>query len=62
MSMGLKGAPATLQRIMDDFKRYLEAQVFIYTDDLTITSESPDEHFQDLNDVLGKIEQIGMKL
>uniref|UniRef100_A0A183GK43 Reverse transcriptase domain-containing protein n=1 Tax=Heligmosomoides polygyrus TaxID=6339 RepID=A0A183GK43_HELPZ len=62
MPMGLKGAPATFQRIMDDFKKYLKAQVFIYIDDLIVTSETPEEHLHDLEEVLGKIQEIGMKL
>ncbi|VDO45600.1 unnamed protein product, partial [Heligmosomoides polygyrus] len=62
MPMGLKGAPATFQRVMDDFKKQLRAQVFIYIDDLIITSETPEEHLHDVDEVLGKIEQIGMKL
>ncbi|CAJ0596627.1 unnamed protein product [Cylicocyclus nassatus] len=62
MPMGLKGAPATFQRIMDEFKKHLRARVFIYIDDLIITSETPDEHLNDIDEVLTKIEQIGMKL
>ncbi|KHJ89406.1 integrase core domain protein [Oesophagostomum dentatum] len=62
MPMGLKGAPATFQRIMEDFKKYLRARVFIYIDDLIITSETPEEHLRDIDEVLGKIEVIGMKL
>ncbi|CAJ0601537.1 unnamed protein product [Cylicocyclus nassatus] len=62
MPMGLKGAPATFQRIMDDFKKYIRARVFIYIDDLIITSETPEEHLANIDEVLGKIEIIGMKL
>ncbi|KAL6728867.1 hypothetical protein Aduo_010600 [Ancylostoma duodenale] len=62
MPMGLKGAPATFQRIMDNFKKHLRARVFIYIDDLIITSETPEEHLVDIDEVLTKIEQIGMKL
>ncbi|CAJ0597700.1 unnamed protein product [Cylicocyclus nassatus] len=63
MPMGLKGAPATFQRIMDDFKKYIRARsIFIYIDDLIITSETPEEHLADIDEVLGKIEIIGMKL
>ncbi|KHJ88155.1 hypothetical protein OESDEN_12054 [Oesophagostomum dentatum] len=61
MPMSLKGAPTTLQCTMEDFKKYLHARVFIYTDDLIITSETP-EHLRDINEVLGEIEVIGMKL
>ncbi|EYC34079.1 hypothetical protein Y032_0001g233 [Ancylostoma ceylanicum] len=62
MPMGLKGAPATFQRIMDNFKKHLRARVFIYIDDLIITSETPEEHLADIDEVLTKIEQIGMEL
>ncbi|KHJ89876.1 hypothetical protein OESDEN_10291 [Oesophagostomum dentatum] len=62
MPMGLKGVPATFQRIMDDFKKYLRARVFIYVDDLIITSETPEEHLEDISEVLTKIEYIGMNL
>ncbi|KIH62676.1 integrase core domain protein [Ancylostoma duodenale] len=62
MPMGLKGAPATFQRIMDDFKKYIRARVFIYIDDLIITSETVEEHLVDIDEVLTKIEIIGMKL
>ncbi|KHJ78363.1 reverse transcriptase, partial [Oesophagostomum dentatum] len=62
MPMGLKGAPATFQRIMDDFKKYLRARVFIYIDDLIITSETAEQHLEDIDEVLAKIELIGMKL
>ncbi|CAJ0605872.1 unnamed protein product [Cylicocyclus nassatus] len=47
---------------MDDFKKYLKARVFIYIDDLIITSASPEEHLEDIDEVLGKIEILGMKL
>ncbi|KHJ88973.1 hypothetical protein OESDEN_11220 [Oesophagostomum dentatum] len=62
MLMGLKGAQATFQRIMDDFKKYLGARVFIYIDDLIITSEKAEQHLVDIDEVLGKVEFIGMKL
>ncbi|VDO95325.1 unnamed protein product [Heligmosomoides polygyrus] len=53
MPMGLKGAPATFQRIMDNFKEHLRAQVFIYIDDLIITSETPDQHLADIDEADG---------
>ncbi|KHJ88923.1 hypothetical protein OESDEN_11272 [Oesophagostomum dentatum] len=62
MPMRLKGAPAIFQRIVDDFKKYIRARVFIYIDDLIIASESREEHLQDIDEVLGKVEMIGMKL
>ncbi|KHJ98715.1 integrase core domain protein [Oesophagostomum dentatum] len=47
---------------MNDFKRYIRARVFIYIDDLITTSATPQEHLSDIDEVLGKIESIGMKL
>ncbi|KIH53318.1 hypothetical protein ANCDUO_16557 [Ancylostoma duodenale] len=62
MPMRLKGAPAAFQRIMDNFKKHLRARVFTYTDDLIITSDTPEEYLVDIDEVLTKIEQIEMKL
>ncbi|VDP49783.1 unnamed protein product [Heligmosomoides polygyrus] len=62
MPMGLKGASATFQRIMEDFKKHLRERVFIYIDHLIITSETADEHLHDIDEVLGKKQDIGMKL
>ncbi|CAJ0603560.1 unnamed protein product [Cylicocyclus nassatus] len=62
MPMGLKGAPATFQRIMNDFKKHLRARVFIYIDDLIVTSETPEEHLQDIDEVLSQIEAIAAPL
>ncbi|KHJ77095.1 hypothetical protein OESDEN_23285 [Oesophagostomum dentatum] len=46
----------------DDFKKYLRTRVFIYIDDLIITSETAEQHLVDIDEVLGKIELTGMKL
>uniref|UniRef100_A0A1I7XQE0 Reverse transcriptase domain-containing protein n=1 Tax=Heterorhabditis bacteriophora TaxID=37862 RepID=A0A1I7XQE0_HETBA len=62
MPMGLMGAPGTFQRIMNELAKGSRARVFIYTDDLVIKSDTADEHLQDVDEVLGKIEAIRMKL
>uniref|UniRef100_A0A8R1HSY5 RNA-directed DNA polymerase n=1 Tax=Caenorhabditis japonica TaxID=281687 RepID=A0A8R1HSY5_CAEJA len=40
----------------------VQARIFVYIDDLIITSRSAAEHLQDIDEVLGRIEDIGMKL
>ncbi|VDP21981.1 unnamed protein product [Heligmosomoides polygyrus] len=62
MPMGLKGAPVTFQRIMNDCKKHLRARVFIYIDNFIITSETAEDHLRDIDEVLTKIRDIGMKL
>uniref|UniRef100_A0A1I7WEI7 Reverse transcriptase domain-containing protein n=1 Tax=Heterorhabditis bacteriophora TaxID=37862 RepID=A0A1I7WEI7_HETBA len=47
---------------MNELAKGIRARVFIYIDDLVITSDTADEHLQDVDEVLGKIEGIGMKL
>ncbi|KIH64095.1 hypothetical protein ANCDUO_05601 [Ancylostoma duodenale] len=59
MPMGLKGNPATFQRIMDDFTKYIRVRVFIYIDDLIITSETAAEHLMHIDEVVTKLEIIG---
>uniref|UniRef100_A0A8R1HTI6 RNA-directed DNA polymerase n=1 Tax=Caenorhabditis japonica TaxID=281687 RepID=A0A8R1HTI6_CAEJA len=60
--MGLKGAPGTFQRCMNELIKDVQARIFVYIDDLIITSRSAAEHLQDIDEVLGRIEDIGMKL
>uniref|UniRef100_A0A8R1EB09 RNA-directed DNA polymerase n=1 Tax=Caenorhabditis japonica TaxID=281687 RepID=A0A8R1EB09_CAEJA len=42
--------------------RDIRARVFVYIDDLILTSESTKQHLLDVDEVLGKIESIGMRL
>lgn len=62
MPMGLRGSPGTFQRAMDGIVAEFRAKVFVYIDDLIVTSATAEEHLADIHEVLGKIEQIGMKL
>uniref|UniRef100_A0A8R1I4Q2 RNA-directed DNA polymerase n=2 Tax=Caenorhabditis japonica TaxID=281687 RepID=A0A8R1I4Q2_CAEJA len=62
MPMGLKGSPGTFQRCMNLLIKEVKARIFIYIDDVIITSKDAKEHLKDIDEVLGKIEGIGMKL
>ncbi|EGT56837.1 hypothetical protein CAEBREN_06252 [Caenorhabditis brenneri] len=62
MPMGLKGSPGTFQRVMNDLIKDMKARVFVYIDDMIITSPDATQHLKDIHEVLTKIEIIGMKL
>ena len=51
MPFGLSGAPATFQRMMDTLIHGLEDSTGAYIDDITIFSESWDEHLQHIRQV-----------
>ena len=63
MLFGLKNAPATLQRLMETCLGDLHLNwCIIYLDDVVIFSKSPEEHIEQLDAVLTKIEEAGLKL
>ncbi len=60
---GLKGAPATLQRLMTNVLGEFNWKILlIYLDDVIIYSRSFDEHLEHLNRVVDKIRTAGLKL
>ena len=63
MPFGLKGAPATFQRLMTNVLGEFNWKILlIYLDDVIIYSRSLDEHFEHLNRVFDKIRSAGLKL
>ena len=63
MPFGIANAPATFQRLMskifrDDILRIL----LVYLDDIILYSETVDEHIRDLDTVLTKLQEHGLKL
>ena len=62
MPFGLKGAPATFQRMMDNLIRDLKEFADAYLDDLIIFSETWEEHLAHLGIVLERIRAAGLKI
>ena len=60
MPFGLKGAPATFQRLMDVVLRGLQGFSVAYIDDVAIFSNFWDEHLQHANVVLQQIREAGL--
>uniref|UniRef100_A0A1X7SMY3 Reverse transcriptase domain-containing protein n=1 Tax=Amphimedon queenslandica TaxID=400682 RepID=A0A1X7SMY3_AMPQE len=60
MPFGLKGAPATFQRLMDCVIRGLESFVSAYLDDIIVFSESFEEHAKHLERVLLRLREAGL--
>src|SRR6266511_4585820 len=63
MPFGLKGAPATFQRLMTKvLGPYLYDFVMVYLDDIIIFSQTMEEHLQHMRKVLEALRQAGLKL
>ena len=63
MPMGLKGAPATFQRLMDSVLRGLHwKSVLVYLDDIILFSQTFAEHLEHLREVFHCLRQAGLKL
>src|SRR6266545_2688963 len=63
MSFGLKGAPATFQRLMTKvLGPYIYEFVMVYLDDIIIFSQTMEEHLQHMRKVLEALRQAGLKL
>ncbi len=63
MPFGLKGAPFTFQRTMNNtFGDMLEISVYIYLDDIIIGSKYTTSHMETLKSVLKRLQKVGLKL
>ncbi len=63
MPFGLKGAPLTFQRTMNNiFWDLLGNSVYVYLDDNIITSKDVHAHMETLKAVLHIIHEVGLKL
>ena len=63
MPFGLTNAPATFQRLMESCLGDLHFQYcIIYLDDIIIFSKMPSEHLDQLEAVLTKIDEAGLRL
>ena len=63
MPMGLKGAPATFQKLMDLVLRGLKwERLLIYLDDILVFGRTPEEHLDRLAQVFQRLPDAGLKL
>ena len=61
--MGLKNAPITFSRLMSMLLQdKMGDGIFVYLDDILITSETVDEHKRKLNIVLGRLAEAGLTI
>ena len=60
MPFGLKGAPATFQRLMDTVLQGLQGFSAAYIDDLAIHSDSWDDHLRHVRAVLQRLREAGL--
>ncbi|KAL1132845.1 hypothetical protein AAG570_010797 [Ranatra chinensis] len=63
MPFGLKNAPATFQRLMDEFLEGLdEGAIQVYMDDIIVFSRSEQEHDEHLVQLLRRLKEFGLKV
>ena len=63
MPLGLKKAPATFQLMMDNaFSGLICNTCFAYSDDIVIFGDTIQQHNQNMEDVLQRIKQLGLRL
>ena len=62
MPFGLRGAPATFQRLMDNVLRGTEEYAGVYLDDIVIHSETWAEHLRQVQDVLRRLQTAGLTI
>lgn len=62
MPFGLCNAPATFERVMDEvFQELSWRTALIYLDDITVYSRTFEEHIQNLEVVLGRLQAANLK-
>ena len=63
MPFGLKNSPATLQRMMDNaFRGLIGNKCFAYIEDIMIFGKTLNQHNQNLEKVLQRIKELGLRL
>ena len=63
MPSGLKNAPPTFQKMMDNaFRGLIGKECFVYIDDIVIFGKTLDEHNVNLIKILERIKNLGLKL
>ena len=63
MPFGLKNAPSTFQRVMDNVLReHIGVRCFVYMDDIIVFSTSLQEHLTNLSKILETLEKYNLKV
>lgn len=63
MPFGLKNAPATFQRLMNETLRdFINKTCVVYLDDILIFSTSLQEHVKSIRDILKVLEKVNLKI
>lgn len=63
MPMGLKNAPSTFQRVMDNFLRGLQNSIcLVYLDDIIVFSTSLQEHMENLKKVFQRLQEYNFRI
>ncbi len=63
MPFGLKGAPLTFQRTLNNIFRDMSGNsLYIYLDDIIIASKDTTSHMETLKSVLKRLQDLGLKL
>lgn len=63
MPFGLKNAPATFQRMMDEvFREYLYKFAFVYMDDVVIFSKCLQEHLLHIKLIFERLREVNLKI
>ena len=63
MPFGLKNAPATFQRLMDEFLEGLdENAVQVYMDDIVVFSPDRESHMKHLTQFMKRVKEFGLKI
>lgn len=61
--MGIKNAPATFQRLMDQvFSGLQGAELFVYLDDIVVFSRTLEEHDKTINRLFGRLRNANLLL
>ena len=61
LPFGISSAPAIFQRLMENLLQGI-SRVCVYIDDIIVTGKTEEEHLQNLNEVLSRLEKAGMRL
>lgn len=62
ITFGLANAPGKFQQLMSIVLEGIESFAMVYLDDILVFSETPEQHFNHLRQVFGRLRRHGLKL